>query len=219
MKIGTDGVLLGAWVSLDHKPNSILDIGAGTGIIALQLAQRSTANVIDAIEIEENAFEQAVANFENSKWRDRLFCYHTSLQEFSNEVNEQFDLIVSNPPFYNDTFESNSSARNLARFVSSLTFEELLKAVVKLLSTNGTFALVIPNKEEDNFLKLAKRQELYPRRICHVKGTPNSKIKRSMIEFSFVNQGCEVEQLIIETTRHHYTTEYTRLVKDFYLKM
>lgn len=99
MKIGTDGVLLGAWTSLNHEPNSILDIGSGTGIIALQLAQRSDAETIDALEIDDNAYEQSVENFENSDWGDRLFCYHASLEEYAQEVDDKYDLIVSNPPF------------------------------------------------------------------------------------------------------------------------
>ena len=104
MKIGTDAVLLGAWVECEQA-NSILDIGTGTGIIALQMAQRSFAELIDAIEIEGNAYEQAVENFEQSIWGDRLFCYHASLQEFVEEMDEKYDLIISNPPFYTSTFK------------------------------------------------------------------------------------------------------------------
>ena len=110
MKIGTDGVLLGAWVSLKNNPFSILDIGAGTGIIALQLAQRSHAEMIDALEIDENAYEQCVDNFENSQWGDRLFCYHASLEEFVEEIEDKYDLIISNPPF----FQSPSPPRRIS---------------------------------------------------------------------------------------------------------
>jgi len=108
MKIGTDGVLLGAWASIDHSPGSILDIGAGTGIISLMLAQRSEAFQIDAIEIEENAYEQTVDNFEASDWGDRLFCYHAGFDEFVEEMQdeEQYDLIISNPPFYSEDYKS-----------------------------------------------------------------------------------------------------------------
>ena len=100
MKIGTDGVLLGAWSSIEHEPKSILDIGAGTGVIALQLAQRSSASTIDAIEIDDQAHEQCTHNFEHSDWADRLFCYHASVQEFASEMEHKYDLIVSNPPFF-----------------------------------------------------------------------------------------------------------------------
>ena len=115
MKVGTDGVLLGAWATLDHEPYSILDIGTGTGLIALMLAQRSTAETIDAIEIETEAYEQCVGNFESSSWGDRLFCYHAGLDEFVEELEEQYDLIVSNPPFYSEDVTSGNSSRDKAR--------------------------------------------------------------------------------------------------------
>ncbi|MDH5414092.1 MAG: methyltransferase [Flavobacteriaceae bacterium] len=219
MKVGTDGVLLGAWVTLHTLPNSILDIGTGTGIIALQLAQRSEARIIDAIEIDHHAFEQAVENFENSSWNDRIFCYHVSLAAFTDEIDQKYDLIVSNPPFYNDEFESNNEARNKARFTSSLSFEDLLDSVSKLLSRNGTFATIIPYKEEANFIKLAEQYQLKINKICRVKGNKNTEIKRSLLLFSKDHNKVELTQLIIEKERHQYTDAYQKLVKDFYLKM
>ena len=116
MKIGTDSVLLGAWARLDSQPNSILDIGAGTGVLALMLAQRSGAELIDAIEIDDAAYEQCVGNFEASDWGDRLFCYHASLDEFTEEIEDQYDLIISNPPFYTDTFKTENEERNQGTF-------------------------------------------------------------------------------------------------------
>lgn len=219
MKIGTDGVLLGAWTSLENNPESIIDIGTGTGVIALQLAQRSDAEVIDAIEIDDNAFEQSVENFENSPWGDRLYCYHASLEEFSEEIDDKYDLIVSNPPFYNEDFQSENEARNTARFTDSLSFETLLKSVSKLLSDDGVFTVIIPYNEKEDFIILAKKYNLLANRICYVKGTPTSKIKRSLIEFSFTEKEIIVENLIIETERHQYTDDYKNLVRDFYLKM
>jgi len=219
MKVGTDGVLLGAWVSLHTLPNSILDIGTGTGIIALQLAQRSKAGIIDAIEIDHHAFEQAVGNFENSPWNDRIFCYHVSLAAFTDEIDMKYDLIVSNPPFYNDEFESNNDARNKARFTSSLSFEDLIDSVSKLLSEKGIFATVIPYKEEANFIKLADRFQLKINKICRVQGNKNSEIKRSLLAFSKDENNVELTQLIVEKERHQYTDAYQKLVKDFYLKM
>ena len=219
MKVGTDGVLLGAWVSLHTLPNSILDIGTGTGIIALQMAQRSEAEIIDAIEIDHHAFEQAVENFENSPWNDRIFCYHVSLATFTDEIDEKYDLVVSNPPFYNDEFKSNNEARNKARFTSSLSFEALLDSVSKLLSGNGTFATIIPYKEEANFIKLAEKYQLKINKICRVQGNKDTEIKRSLLSFSKVHNKVELTQLIIEKERHQYTDAYQKLVKDFYLKM
>ena len=104
MKIGTDSVLLGAWASIKNNPFSILDIGAGTGVISLMLAQRSYAELIDAIEIDDSAYEQCVNNFEQSSWSDRLFCYHASLKEFNEEIEDKYDLIISNPPFYSEDY-------------------------------------------------------------------------------------------------------------------
>ena len=177
MKIGTDAVLLGAWVDIGNNPFSIFDIGSGTGILALMLAQRCHAEVIDAIEIDENAYEQCVDNFENSPWSDRLFCYHASLEEFADEVEDAYDIIISNPPFYSEDFKSDNSQRDLARFVDALPFEHLLKSVSKLLSEKGRFSVIIPFKEEENFIGLASEVNLFPNRILRVKGNPNSETK------------------------------------------
>lgn len=222
MKIGTDAVLLGAWVFLENEIDSILDVGSGTGIIALMLAQRSFALTIDAVEIDNDAYEQTVTNFENSNWGDRLYCYHSSFQNFADEIAEEdetYDLIISNPPFYTDEFESENDARNKARFTSSLSFNELLKGVSKILSKKGKFTVIIPFKEEQGFVELAKENNLFLNRVCHVKGNPSSAFKRSLLEFSFEDKKLIKENLTIEIKRHQYTEEYINLTKDFYLKM
>ncbi|MBG6187044.1 tRNA1Val (adenine37-N6)-methyltransferase [Flavobacterium sp. CAN_S2] len=220
MKIGTDGVLLGAWTPIENNPFSILDIGAGTGVIALMLAQRSNAEQIDALEIDEEAYEQSVDNFENSLWSDRLFCFHAGLDEFVEEPEDEYDLIVSNPPFYTDDFKSDNEQRDLARFADAMPFKDLIEAADLLLSENGIFALIIPFKEEENFLALAAAYELFPFKITRVKGTPTTEIKRSLLAFSRnENVNFPINELIIETSRHQYTPEYIELTKDFYLKM
>ncbi|MCZ4317518.1 methyltransferase [Aequorivita viscosa] len=219
MKIGTDGVLLGAWVSLKNNPFSILDIGAGTGIIALQLAQRSNAEMVDAIEIDDKAYEQCVDNFENSPWGDRLFCYHASLEEFVEEIEDNYDLIISNPPFYSEDYKTSDESRDIARFSDALPFHELIESVSILLSEEGVFAVIIPRKEENNFIKMASAVNLFPNRICRVRGNETSEEKRSMLEFSFEKTSPKIENLIIETSRHKYTEEYKNLLREFYLKM
>lgn len=224
MKVGTDGVLLGAWASLESNPQSILDIGAGTGLIALMLAQRSQvipmAIGIDALEIEENAYEQCVENFENSPWNDRLFCFHASLEEFTEEmIDEKYDFIVSNPPFYTNDYQSSNTNRNLARFAGAMPFEELISSVSKLLSEKGEFAVIIPFSEEEKFIRLAEKNTLFPHRITRVRGTETSEIKRSLLQFSFQKKAIVKNELVLEIKRHQYTDEYKSLVEDFYLKL
>lgn len=219
MKIGTDSVLLGAWTSLANRPFSILDIGSGTGILSLMLAQRSHAGTIEAIEIDDEAFEQCSENFENSPWSDRLFCFHASLLEYVEAVADKFDLIVCNPPFYSENYKTDDSARDLARFNDAMPFEHLIYAVANLLSDDGVFSLIIPHKEETRLKDLASQVGLYLNRSLHVKGNPESAIKRSLLEFSFQDHTAEPSVLIIETSRHQYTEDYVHLTKDFYLKM
>ena len=219
MKIGTDGVLLGAWTPLINNPYNVLDIGAGTGILSLMLAQRSNAEQIDAIEIDEDAYEQCVENFETSPWGDKLFCFHAGLDEFVDEPEDEYDLIISNPPFYTDDYKSENTSRDLARFEDALPFEELIEAAALLLSDNGIFSVIIPFKEEERFVSLCKELDLFPLKITRVKGTPTTEIKRSLLAFCKMEQTPLIDELVIEISRHNYTPEYIELTKEFYLKM
>jgi len=219
MKVGTDGVLLGAWCPIDNNPFSVLDIGAGTGILSLMLAQRTSAEQIDAIEIDENAYEQCVDNFENSPWKDRLFCFHAGLDEFVEEPEEEYDIVISNPPFYAEDYKTDNEQRDLARFQDALPFEELVEAADVLLSESGIFAVILPFSEEEKFIALAKNLDLFPFKITRVKGSPTSEIKRSLLAFSRSEKAIAIDELVIETERHQYTSEYISLTKDFYLKM
>ncbi|WP_226789193.1 tRNA1(Val) (adenine(37)-N6)-methyltransferase, partial [Polaribacter reichenbachii] len=170
----------------------------------------------------ENAYEQSVENFEQSDWGDRLYCYNGTFQEFADEIAEEeetYDLVISNPPFYTDDFESQDKARNKARFTSALSFDDLIVGVVKILSKNGKFTTIIPYKEEKNFINLANEKGLFLNRVCQVQGNPTSEIKRSLLEFSFDDIDIKKEHLIIEIERHQYTEDYNNLTKDFYLKM
>ena len=185
MKIGTDGVLLGAWATVSHHPYSVLDIGSGTGVLALMMAQRSTAELIEAIEIDGEAYEQCFTNFENSPWNDRLFCYHASLLEFTHEIEDTYDLIICNPPFYSNAYRTENAQRDLARFEEAMPFDHLIQSAAKLLSPQGRFCVIIPFKEELAFIGLASHVQLFPNKKTRVKGNDSSPIKRSLIEFSF----------------------------------
>lgn len=219
MKVGTDGVLLGAWAGLDHNPLHVLDIGAGTGLVALMLAQRCFAEQIDALEIEDSAFETCTRNFEDSPWADRLFCYHAAFQEFASEFGPEYDLIVCNPPFHAEGVRSSDKARDRARQQSALSFQELLQGTAGLLTPNGSLNVIIPFWEEENFLQIAQNVGLYPFRLTRVKGTPDAEIKRSLIELKsrYVEQ-LSAELLVVEVQRHQYTPEFEALTRDFYLK-
>ena len=218
MKIGTDGVLLGAVAPTEQQPFAILDIGAGTGIIPLMLAQRSNAEVVDALEIDDQAYEQCVDNFEQSPWGDRLFCYHASLQEFAKEIDDTYDLITCNPPFYKDDFKTEDASRNLARFEDAMPFEHLVACVSKLLHEDGVFSVIIPFKEQQAFIDLAEKVGLSPNTILNIRGNASAELKRSIINFSFRESDIDTKELIIENGRHNYTEDYTNLTKDFYLK-
>jgi len=219
MKVGTDAVLLGCWTNIQPHLHSVLDIGAGTGILALMLAQRCDAPQVDALEIDNKAYEQCVTNFENSPWNNRLFCYHASLQEYTAEIDEKYDLIIANPPFHSEEYKSKEVQRDLARSADALPFRHLVESVSVLLSEQGRFSVVIPFSQEKDFIVLATKERLFPAQILRVQGSPSSKIVRSLIEFSFVKTEVIIEKLIIETSRHQYTQEYIDLTKDFYLKM
>ncbi|WP_109302437.1 tRNA1(Val) (adenine(37)-N6)-methyltransferase [Aquimarina sp. AU474] len=219
MKIGTDGVLLGAWVPIKESVNSILDIGTGTGVIALMTAQRSHAEIIDAIEIDAEAYEQSVENFEASPWGDRLFCYHASFQEFVAEIDDRYDLLISNPPFYAEDYKTANIQRDLARFQDALPLEHLMIGATKLLTDHGQFAIILPYKEEKKIIDIGEQIKLYPQKITRVRGTAKSDVKRSMLLFGFEERGAETDEIIIEKSRHQYTDTYCNLTKDFYLKM
>lgn len=220
MKIGTDSVLLGAWCPIENQPFSVLDIGAGTGILSLMIAQRSKAEQIDAIEIDEDAFEECVENFENSPWSDRLFCFHAGLDEFVEEPEQEYDIIISNPPFYSENYKTNSESRDLARFEDALPFEDLVEAADLLLSENGIFAVIIPYKEEERFIDLCSEVELFPTKVTRVKGSHSTPIVRSLLAFKRYELAVlEADELVIEINRHEYTDDYINLTKDFYLKM
>ena len=214
MKVGTDGVLLGAWADCDSAKN-ILDIGTGTGVIALQMAQRNPEAQVQAVEIDDAAAKRARANFDNSPWAERLEVEQSAVQEF--EPAEKFDLIVSNPPYFVDSLLPPDERRSTARHTHDLTFEELDEAVARLLSEDGKFALILPITEFEKYLTLT---QLHLVRRCDVHSVEGGATKRVMGEFAkrpTVEIACE--NLAIEKgKRGDYTDEYRALTKEFYLK-
>ena len=217
MKVGTDGVLLGALADVDLTSNSILDVGAGTGLVALMLAQRYAAETIDALEINEAAFEQCVENFEASPWADRLFCYHTDFERFFMEWDEPYDAVVCNPPFYTEQVTSGNNARDIARQNSALPFDLLLKGVLNLLSKDGVFTVIIPFKEEEKFIALATDYKLHLQKTIRIRGNPSAEIKRSVLKLTFQPAEIQTAELVIELERHKYTPAFKAITKDFYL--
>lgn len=212
MKVGTDGVLLGAWADCSTAKR-VLDIGTGTGVIALMIAQRSDAERVVGIDIDAAAAECAAANFAASPWSDTLEAMQISAQEFTGE---KFDLILSNPPYFVDSLLCPDSQRTTARHTTELTFEQLDKAVCRLMSSNGKFALILPTEQMERYIGLTSLNLV---RRCDVHPVEGGAVKRVMAEFVFEPQDVVTESIAIERGRRgDYTEQYVTLTKDFYLK-
>lgn len=216
MKVGTDGVLLGAWTSAPHS-GRILDIGTGTGLIAIMMAQRSRAR-ITALEIENSAFHQAGENIKRCPWHDRIELLHQSFQQFYENHQGKFDLILSNPPWFQERYLSPCAARNKARHNAILPYQELLKGSQKLLKPEGEFSLILPYRETEKFINQAEALSLYCKKRMNVHANPHKAPKRCMLEMGLEPGERKEETLTIEAGgRHHFTPAYRHLTKDFYL--
>lgn len=216
MKVGTDGVLLGAWAQVRPEDRRMLDVGTGTGLIALMLAQRSEAR-ITAVDIDAECATQAAENFAASPWTDRLTALCLPIQQF--HTPEKFDLIVSNPPYYVDSLLSPDEGRNTARHTAGLPFGELAAAAVRLLAPDGRVALVLPPTELKQFRSTALGR-LFLTRWTEVCSTPRRGVRRILAEFGMTPvPSPEPSRLVIEFGgQDSYTEEYRRLTGDFYLK-
>jgi tRNA1Val (adenine37-N6)-methyltransferase len=219
--VGTDGVLLGAWAEIKGA-NHILDIGTGTGIIALMLAQRTIdggREMVDvgrevvnitALELHKGSFLQAVENFELSPWNTHLCAKHITLQEFAQVAENQYDMIVSNPPFFGETMAEANETRKLGRFTGTLLPQELLSNVLKLLAPKGHFHLILPEKEGRQFCELATCQGLYFNRMTEVCSKKGKTVERLLLSF-------KKNKLTILDEKNEFSAEYRALTKDFYL--
>ena len=218
MKVGMDGVLLGAWTDLSDS-DRILDIGAGTGLITLMLAQKNASAQIDAIEIEQEACEEAIFNVRQSNWGTRINVYCQSFQEFAARTENKYDLIVSNPPFFSNGVKAPEENRAQARHADALPLDFLISGAANLLQENGRIALVLPAEQLQEVENLTKKSELFLSRLCRVKPNPEKPDFRILVEMTNKPTTLQEENLMIEFEKHHdYTPEYRALTRDFYLK-
>jgi len=218
MKVGIDGVMLGAWADVANAEN-ILDIGTGTGLIAIMLAQRNSTANIDAVEIDRPAYEQAVENANNCKWKERINVIHNKFQIFAETSQKRYDLIVSNPPYFIASLQSPEIQRTVARHSALLTQDDLLCGINKLLTENGRFCVIFPYIEANVFIAKAAAINIFCNKKANIKPNYEKPVKRILLEFSRTKQKLMETTICIETTeRHNYTNEYKMLTKDFYLK-
>ncbi|MGB3508307.1 MAG: methyltransferase [Microcoleaceae cyanobacterium] len=216
MKVGTDGTLLGAWVDI-YGAEKILDIGTGTGLIALMLAQRSFAE-IDAVEIDTDSSIQAGENVQRSPWSDRIKIDNYSIQKYADICQKRYDLIVSNPPFFENASKAAKKARTVARHTDFLSQADLLQAAVQLLSETGRLAVIYPVEQAEYFQAKAESLGLFCYRKMYVKPMPKIPTKRILMELSKNKLPLRENTLIIEAKQYVYTPEFIILIKDFYLK-
>lgn len=216
MKVGTDGVLLGAWVKAGDA-SIVLDIGSGTGLIALMVAQKCEARIV-ALEPDSAAFRQAEENIRQSPWADRIQVVQQRLQDYKCE--HPFDLMVCNPPFYSEETHSPLAERDRARYAGHMTPEEILSFAGKHLSEEGRLNLILPAKREEELFCLLSKNNLFIRRLYRVKATPEKEAHRILAEASRLAAVREDRELIIEQYgRHQYSKEYIRLCRAYYLHM
>lgn len=218
MKVGTDGVLLGAWADIENA-KTILDVGTGSGLMALMVAQRNPNASICAIDIDSNAVEQAKENVRNSVFSSRITVFQRSLQDFTAVYTDTFDAIICNPPFFENSLKSPDTQRTIARHDYSLPLDELLFSSKKLLSEEGRIALIVPCDKLSKIEAICETLSLFITRKTDVKPLPNNEPKRILLEISKVKKDFLEDEIVIETSRHCYSEEYVRLTKEFYLKM
>ncbi len=221
MKVTTDGCILGAYTEVTSVKN-ILDIGTGTGLLSLMLAQRSQAT-IHAVEIDESAYNQAVTNINESIFKDKISVHNASIQSFSSHFGVKglrlclYDLIVSNPPFFQNHLKSETESRNNSLHTDTLSFEDLLDSALRLLSPNGTFVVLLPSYESSIFEQLSISQELYLQKKLTIRHRKGAKILRIITTFGRIKKGIINEELIIKNPDESYTSDFQGLLKDYYL--
>ena len=218
MKVNTDGVLLGAWTKLEGA-KTVLDIGTGTGLISLMIAQRSGA-FITGVEIEKNAAEEALRNVQNSEWSNRISIQHNSFQEFVKTANHHFDVIVSNPPFFSNSVKNTNPHLSMARHNHMLPFEDIIAGSKKLLGEVGTLSLILPASSACEFIEKAQNEDLFLIRQTFVKPFPHKEPNRCLMEFSKAQSVQENTSMsVFDESGKEYSEEFKTLARDFYLKL
>lgn len=217
MRVSTDAVLLGAWV-IPNGSSSILDIGTGTGVIALMLAQKTNASIL-AIDIDKESSEQARLNVAESAFSSKVNVMHSSFQDLARSSDQKFNLIVTNPPYFIDSLKSNNDTRTTARHTDSLSFEDLLSGVKKMLHEKGKFCLILPKNEATLFRQKAESKGLYLSKLLRVRTrAEKDSEKRHLMQFEFKESEFSESTLVIEKDSHrNYTEEYKELTRDYYI--
>ncbi|MCL2246223.1 MAG: methyltransferase domain-containing protein [Lentimicrobiaceae bacterium] len=214
MKVGTDAVLLGAWMPLTENCGSILEIGAGCGIISLMLAQRTKA-MITGIDIDEKSVQEAQKNAENLPCKEKVQFLQESVQDFTQKATQKFDVIVSNPPFFENSLKSPKTNKNISKHTDTLPFETLIHSINILLSETGRAGLILPLVAAEKFEISAIKNRLYATKKTCIYPTPNKKPNRILMLFERTQKPCEENNLILR--EKGYTVEYHDLVKDYLL--
>jgi tRNA1Val (adenine37-N6)-methyltransferase len=216
MKVGTDAVLLGSWVKIENAA-CILDIGTGSGIIAMMMAQRSNG-LIEAVELDKGSFENAKFNFENCLWRERLKVYHLPFSAFAATAQTKYDLVVCNPPYYNNCLKSPSEKVNVSRHTTLLTHNELIAGSKELLISTGKLTVILPTSEFQAFLELATMHQLYCSKKCLIFPKPDKPYHRVLAEFGLQRPvNIESSEITIRDGNEKYHPDYINLTKDFYI--
>lgn len=218
LKVGTDGVLLGAWADVAGAQD-ILDIGTGSGLIALMLAQRCAIANIHAIDIMVAASEQAIENFNASPWAENLRCFHISAQDFAEATAQRYDLIVSNPPYFSDGLLSGDKGRASARHAISLPQDELVSSVKILLRPSGRFCVILPYLEGLRFKEIAQTAGLFCNKTVGVKPDIYSSINRWLMEFSVKASRYQYSEIFLKNETGGRSTVFNSLTSEFYLNV
>lgn len=217
MKVSTDSCLFGAWVaSIQNNPKNVLDIGGGTGLLTLMLAQKSNS-FFDCVEIENECFEQLKSNINLSKWKDQCSIFNEDIIKFKPE--KKYDLIISNPPFYENQLSSTVDKINLARHHSGLLLVDLFEVVEKNITDDGSFFLLLPESRRKECIEKASALNFFPEYIVDVKQTNKHNIFRSMFCFTKVCKPPRINEIIIKENEGNYSDVFVSLLKDYYFSL